>query len=194
MPENDPDGYSESRIQFTNELQPRPDEAVLDEQEAAETLARRLGFSFRRSTSFGEDVRAGLGFPLFLATDRDRLKGDVVDQDKMRLANDLMIRIVRMLPESHRTTSVLTHVDIRPILGELALTEEQAVRSASVHYVNDVPVPAAERVVAKLLLDQENEAVANQVEVVAANMEAAGVFAQSDDPLLARQQWMVSAC
>jgi hypothetical protein len=182
--------FTESSITFTPDLQPRDGETPLSEQDAAELLWKRFGGRFGRDTTTGEDIRAGLGAPYFAIFDQDRLRGRVTDQGKQAAAHDLMLRIVRTIPEQYRTQSVLGNVDIRPILSEVILTEQQAARTRAVHYVNGVPFTPDERVIAGEMLVTQNKAIADQAITAAAAMEQSGAFDNAPDPLVARQQWI----
>ena len=175
-----------SQLSFTSELQPRPDEIELTEQEAADILVRRLGFDFKRDTTGGEDFRAGLGAPWFLLRDRDRLEGEVGDKDKNGQATDLMLRVVRMLPAEMRTQSVMSNLDIRPILSEIGVSERDALLRNEGTYLNDVYVPPEERAIATSLLEMETENVRAQAEAVALAKNSQGEFASAAE----REAWV----
>ena len=85
-----------------------------------------------------------------------------------------MIRVVRMLPPEYRTESVLTNLDVRPILAEVGMDAQEALRQNTGMWVNDVYVPADERAVARDVLDMENNNVRDQAEAASRLMMAQG--------------------
>lgn len=169
--------YTTSRITFSSDLEPREDEEVLSEEDAAKLLADRFGLKPRSVSNLGRAWDVINPLP----------GGGHGVRSSDPTGQDLMVRIIRMLPEQYRTKSILTYVDVRPILEELMLTQEQAARTTTVHYVNDVPVTPDERVRAGELLLEQTRVIEDQALVIAAAMEENGEF--GDDPN-ARQQFI----
>ena len=163
--------FTESDITFGPDLQPRPGEAQLSEADAAKILAARFGVGSRNVSPVGQVWDAVNPLP---AGGHGVRQGDATGQD-------LIIHMVRMLPPEYRTASVLSNVDLRPILAELILTESQAARTNTAHYVNGVPVSPDERVRAGEILVAQNKVIKEQALIVAAGMEERGEFATAAD-------------
>lgn len=186
--------YTESLISFDSELQPREGEQPLDEQEAADLLARRFGVTrpAHEARRAWNTVRQGIDALEGVVTMRPATLPTIrPDLESSPAPFDLMVHLVRMLPAEYRTESVLLNVDLRPVLAELIMTPEQARRNPNgVKYVNDVPFKASERVIAGELLVDEQQRIEDSAQVIATQLEMDGRFAHEAAPVQARRDWV----
>lgn len=156
--------WAKSDLSISPELEPRKGEEELTEEEAVKILAGRFQLG-QRNVSNIEKVGAALD---------PRFWGDHGIPDSDRAGHDLMLRIVRALPPKYRTSSVLTYIDLRPLLEELAITEEQRDRAAATLHIGGQPFTPDERLRAAELLVEETGRIEEIAVALAANEETAG--------------------
>lgn len=145
------------------DLQPREGEETIADADALKILETRF------STTI-PDNSAG-GYWRGSQSVDPRNWGGSSKQGISEARRDLLARIVRMIPIEQRTTSVFQFVDIRPILSELMLTEQQANVSRKSKIVNDVPVGPDARVEAGMLLVEQNQIIHDQAFALAATQD-----------------------
>lgn len=127
-------------------------------------------------TRFAQPV-ADNGYRKWMRTDPRDIGDDISHQGLTTERHDLLSRIIRMIPIEDRTASVFQLMDIRPILDQLQMSEQQSAVHHTSMRVNDVPVGPDARVEAGKLLAEQNTVIADQAFVLAASLDGTGKFA-----------------